>query len=115
MLTIRKLTDSEISELKQNNKDSHFLGVIEDNVITEYVEYSASGDTLNVINITERKDNLALIDGLMRTLLFTTDPTAVKYITLPADYPLTAAMLGFKENGDGYVLKLEEFGNKCKG
>ena len=119
MLKILKLTDGEtIDRMAEKYSLERYDGelfhaVFEDDEVTELIQYTLDESTLEIKFISERKDNLAVIDGLIRTVLFITDPTKVDRVYLPLRFPLTAKLLRFTEYENGYILKLSEFAAHC--
>jgi len=119
MIEIRKITDYKLIEtLTEKFKLSYsgnecFIGVSSNNEILEFMQYSIVTDHIEIKYISDITNDFMLIDGLIKTLLFTTDITSIKSVLLPKYYEMAAKVFNFTDHESYYKLKLEDYNNGC--
>lgn len=121
MISILKITDKSSTDrlirsygisYAENDK---VLAAVCDGEILEFVLYSESDNSLDIKYISDGKNGYALLDGLIKSLLFAIDAVKTERVTVPCAYGQLVKSLGFTENNDVYTLKPSEYNNTCSG
>lgn len=119
MIKIHKINDNllkkKLSEkyIIEYNEDKIYLGVFEKENLLEFAVYKIENELSVVEFISNLTAEFSLIHGLMKTLIYLSDISRVKTITLPLEYTRIAKALAFSQNQNNYTLNIEEYVNTC--
>ena len=117
MLEIRKITDDKIIESLKSECaiDFHadFAGVFEGGKVIEFAAYSIIDEYVNVHHISYNTKDFALIDGLIKTLIFYADLVKARYLILEPEYERFAKAFNFERNGNNFILDIYKQNKTC--